>query len=116
MKNSPSPHTQALLRAALEDVRPFAQHALHGSHIRRSTQMQSTGLLSSQYAATLAEALQAHDVYVVFSYETPIIWLPLDGKDVWVYPDAEYTPTTRGHQDRVVAMIESIDGYTIRKV
>ena len=72
--------------------------------------------LPLQYRAMLVDALVEHDVFVIYSFQTPIVWQVLDGTNEWTYPDVKYTPTTSGHQSRVVAAIKAVGSYTLKKV
>ncbi len=43
-------------------------------------------------------------VYVVYSYTTPIAWLPAGGEG-WVVPTVKYSPTTHRHQSAVALAV-----------
>jgi hypothetical protein len=58
----------------------------------------SMGRLPMEYINRLNSDNEDHDVYVVYSYATPIGWVKLDGNDNWVIPDTKYSPTTTNHQ------------------
>ncbi|MBK6906320.1 MAG: hypothetical protein IPH08_04125 [Rhodocyclaceae bacterium] len=54
------------------------------------------------YGGRLGSALRNrwradNPVYAVYSYDTPIAWLP-SGGGPWVMPTTKYSPTTTNHQ------------------
>lgn len=56
-----------------------------------------TGLLPTPEEPRYQDDLRKHGkLYVVYSYDTPIAWGPLDG-DLYV-PDVKYSMTTSKHQ------------------
>lgn len=57
----------------------------------------SVGSLPPEYVEALREAAGAGDVYVVFSYATPIGWAA-QGQDMLTVPDVRYSSTTTRHQ------------------
>lgn len=46
------------------------------------------------------------DLYVVYSYKTPIGWVKTDNSgDTWTVPDIYYSPSTKHHQNVLAASI-----------
>lgn len=75
----------------------------------KTEDMPKVGMLPREWAGILAADLRRGDVYVVLSYDTPIAWLACDDK-VWRMPADQYTPTTAGHQSRVMYAIGEARG------
>lgn len=59
----------------------------------------------------LGRAVKNGDVYVVFSYWTPIGWITHPGGEDFVIPDRVYSPTTRRHQT-ILGQAAQIYGMT----
>lgn len=57
-----------------------------------------TGQLPSFIADQLKAVIRENNTYVVFSYNTPIGWVILDGNDNWFIPNVKYSTTTTHHQ------------------
>jgi hypothetical protein len=55
----------------------------------------------------LIDKSREHDMYVVYSYRTPIGWVKMDIPDIWYVPDHFYSMSTKRHQNALLAVISS---------
>lgn len=67
----------------------------------------STGILPQHLTDQLKGALTDNDVYIVYSYATPIGWVRLDGNDNWFIPDVKYSVSTTHHQTLLKVITET---------
>ena len=63
----------------------------------------ATGLLGPRLRLRF---LKDAPVYVVYSYATPIAWLPAHGPGRWIAPRHRYSVTTSAHQTIVAAAVD----------
>lgn len=92
------------IRNGIDDRSSFVAANVKGLTWFKTEDMPKVGMLPREWAAVLAADLRRGDVYVVLSYATPIAWLASDDK-VWRMPADRYSPTTAGHQSRVMFAI-----------
>lgn len=69
-----------------------------------------TGRLPSYLADQLKGVLKDNDVYVIYSYATPIGWSRCDESDNWFIPQVKYSITTTHHQT-TLKVITSTNTY-----
>lgn len=62
------------------------------------------GYLHATDKVLLRDAFDGSDIYVVYSYNTPIAWIS-DKSDGWVVPTASYSVTTTNHQSTILRAI-----------
>lgn len=55
----------------------------------------SSGQLPAEWRGVFYSAMDASDIYVVYSYQTPIAWY---ANGIWTMPDVRYSVTTSRHQ------------------
>jgi len=65
----------------------------------------SFGQLPQNWRSTYTRDVSDKDVYVVYSYQTPIGWVKLDGENEWTIPDVNYSVTTTHHQHVLMCAI-----------
>lgn len=53
------------------------------------------GRLPAEWSGCFWSAMDANDIYVVYSYGTPIAWY---ANGIWTMPDVRYSVTTSRHQ------------------
>lgn len=63
----------------------------------------SIGKLPSEFAKVLAEHNKGTDLFVLYSYQTPMAWFRLDdsdsnGDNKWYYVEQHYSMSTTQHQ------------------
>lgn len=84
------------ISAALDAGREFQTH---GAMCARYTQFPESGLLPEEHRLQLRADSEGQEIYVVYSYATPIAWRTADG--VVRVPDVRYSRTTGRHQSYV---------------
>lgn len=57
-----------------------------------------TGILPGFLRDQLKAVAKDNDLYIVYSYQTPIGWSVCDGNDNWFIPDVKYSVSTTHHQ------------------
>lgn len=62
------------------------------------------GMLPSQFVKVLREHSESADLYVVYSFKTPIAWFSLNdsdskGMNKWYMPNTKYSAMTTAHQN-----------------
>lgn len=92
--------TRKILSKAMIDRIAFKRGNLSGRYI--SAYSGNFGILPEDYKAELKAATQDNQVYVVFSFQTPIAWCISNETDKWVIPDVTYSVTTSAHQSLVM--------------
>lgn len=90
--------TRKILSKAMIDRNAFKRGNLSGKY----WYMDNMGQLPEQYQIELKQATQDNQVYVVFSFQTPIAWCISNETDKWVIPDVTYSVTTSAHQSLVM--------------
>lgn len=75
------------------------------------------GMLPKTFHESLVLHNKDSDLFVVFSYDTPIAWYALndsisDGTDQWYYPKTYYSNATSIHQN-ITRTAMSIEGSTV---
>jgi hypothetical protein len=111
MKSTPSPRSEEKLRKGVTQLIPFDIPSVHGKLLPRLKMDTRPDFdrLPGQYCAALLDALNATDVYVVYTYRTPIAWYPMNGTGEWIMPAVSYSPTSDQHAMRVRHVIETAD-------
>lgn len=66
----------------------------------------SVGSLPSEFTKVLNEHSKLGDLFVIYSYLTPIAWYSLNdsysqGTNKWYYPNTRYSVSTSSHQSAV---------------
>lgn len=59
------------------------------------------GRLPEEWCIKLNEDIKDNDVFVIYSYATPIAWSKCDGNLEWVIPNVKYSSTTTNHQSLI---------------
>lgn len=70
--------------------------ALSGRNVPQGERVY-VGQLPLEHAQGLALAVEAGNVYIVFSYQTPIAWYSY-ADEKWTRPEVKYSMTTSHHQ------------------
>jgi len=85
---------------------PFNAGAMRGRVVNQGAWVDNTGQLPPEYAKEIREG---NPEYIVFSYETPIMWHDaVTGK--WRFPRVKYSATTSSHQQHAEYAIKIWDG------
>lgn len=94
--------SQVIIENSIRDGKPFRASALSGGNFH------GYGRLPDPYLSLLKAGIeQGADLYMVYSYYTPIAWRAKKGAFKWVIPDVGYSATTSSHQ----ALIKRIISY-----
>jgi hypothetical protein len=96
--------TRIMLSEAMEKHEPFKRGNLSGERFNAGEYV-PIGRLPRDYVSQIRQASHDNDLYVVYSYGTPIAWCKCDGKDEWVKPDVKYSVTTTHHQSLITVEI-----------
>lgn len=79
------------------------------------------GQLPSGFAKVLAEHNKGTDLFVVYSYQTPIAWFSLsnadsNGTNKWYYVDHKYSLSTTQHQSAVRYALKGKNVVTLTRI
>jgi len=71
-----------------------------------------TGILPSFLVDQLTARLNAQDVYIVYSWQTPIGWCNISEPHDWFIPEITYSKSTTHHQALLYVITEYPHMYT----
>lgn len=94
--------SKSKVQSGMDNLQPFNIGNLSGSWSFSG----QTGQLPKEYADMLTSLTQTTDVYVIYSYRTPIAWYSSNDR-TWTIPDVKYSVTTTNHQNVVKVAIEN---------
>lgn len=87
--------TKDIIDTAVENLTDFTRGNVKGEHVQKGHSQSSWDRLPSFWVNVLNSDIADKDVYVLFSYQTPMAWF---NGDSWVFPPESYTQSTTGHQ------------------
>lgn len=85
-----------MIQRAADDCAPIIGHNSLAARFVQSRPYGGWGMLPEDEAAILERSLERGQVFVVWSYDTPIGWRDHMG---WRVPDVKYSVTTTNHQN-----------------
>lgn len=95
------------VQSGVDNLRPFNIGNLSGSW----SNSPNMGQLPKEYVDMLKALAQTDDVYVIYSYRTPIAWRARNSK-TWTIPNVKYSVTTTNHQNVVKVAVENPNFYS----
>lgn len=95
-------HTRQFIANCLENREPFIRGNLAGIRTMPGV-WHEYGIMPEPYKSELKAIVDEREVYVVFSWKTPIAYF--DGE--WTIPDVYYSPTTKHHQSVIRVAIST---------
>lgn len=104
-------NTRLIMAKAVRAHEPFIRGNISAYRYSQD-ETPRTGQLPGFLADQLYGALLDNDLYVVYSWKTPIGWVRLNGKDEWFIPDITYSVSTTHHQHLLRVITKYPDMYT----
>jgi len=96
--------TRQKIAKAIDARESFKIGNISGRWLDESNITDHFGILPLEYRKSLQDRLETSDVYVIYSYNTPIAYSH-DLKHDFVIPDVQYSRTTTHHQGVVAVSI-----------
>lgn len=100
-------NTKAIIADGMEHRKPFSRGNVTGRTVGQY--FGSFGRLPQEHRDAMRELLQHGQLYVVFSYQTPIAY-GAEGKD-YIVPDVSYSPSTTQQQSAVRFIANTLNKY-----
>lgn len=100
-------NTRQIIEMSIDRKQNFKRGNVSGKWEDKNAFRSTTiGMLPHDYAKVLVEHSKKGDLFVLYSYQTPMAWYRLDDSDAdgnnkWYYVDQKYSSSTTSHQSAV---------------
>lgn len=87
--------TRDIIDTAVENLSDFHRGNVRGEHVKKGHSQSKWGWLDNNWANKLNTDILNNEVFVLFSFQTPMAWY---NGESWTFPDEHYSKTTTQHQ------------------
>lgn len=95
--------TRQIIETSVDRKQNFDRGNVSGKWVNKDRYRSgSVGMLPSEFAKVLNEHSMLGDLFVIYSYSTPMAWYLLnEGASKWYYPNTRYSVSTTQHQGAI---------------